>query len=514
MKLLVVGLDGATFDIIQPMVAQNRLPNLARLMKTGAWGILNSAIPPISPSAWRTFATGKNPGKHGVYDFQTWNPDYSRQPRPIQWQKHKTVLRLLTESGRRVISIDVPFSYPPEQVNGLVITGYPTPRTPDTIFTYPADLPQQLQKKGFDVKLGWPEDRIDVHPDFFKAWQQTMQERGKLVNYLFHEEEWDLFTVVFGITDTLAHTLWHYVDPAHPASQDKRANEYKEALLHGYEQCDYILGQLWQAMDDDTHLIVLSDHGFGTIRPRQWFALKAYTEIGWLRRVIRELRPGSKAALRGALAQGGVLIESSAIDYSRSFTLPSDMGTHIYLNRKDRFHNGLLNSAEAQEMAKVIRHMLLNVTDTIDGLPVIKEVYLANDIYHGEAFNDAPDLVIEYLNRYKPDKASTTPNPNLEGGHVMEGILLAWGNGIQTKHIPDTEIVNLASTMLYMLDEPIPADMDGKVLTELLNTAWLDEHPIQHSNEHATMKTTDSIEYTAEEESAVNEQLRALGYID
>lgn len=547
MRLLVIGLDGASYDLIHPLAQEGKLPNLTRLIKEGAWGTLRSTIPPISPAAWRTFLTGKNPGQHGVFDFQSWDYDYTQRPRPAQWHRHKTIYRLLSEANRQVISIDVPFSYPPEPVKGLLVTGYPTPRTPQTVFTHPADLPQYLRTKGFDLQLGWPETRIDVHPSFFKAWDETMAERERLLNYLITQESWDLFMVVFGITDTLSHTLWHYLDPQHPASHSAKAPLYRQALFRAYEQCDHALGKLWAHIEgQDVHLLVLSDHGFGSIRPRQWLfrflqehkwlhysvpsgggrylaglgglAARVYTETAWLRRWIRELRPGSKQALRGILGKGGLLPESQAIDTTRSLTLPSDMGTHIYLNRKGRFRDGMLTDTEAKELAATIRAALLQACDTNDQRPIVRNVFLRDEVYQGEAVAQAPDLIIEYANRYianVPTTGSTRAlNPHLTGGHVMEGILLGWGPGIQSISLPDTDIVNLAPTMLHLLGQPIPPDMDGAVIADLFSPAWQQAHPVQLGDTAAIMESDEGGEYSAEEQAVVNEQLRALGYVE
>ncbi|MCA9926247.1 MAG: alkaline phosphatase family protein, partial [Anaerolineales bacterium] len=160
-KVLLIGLDGATFDVIRPLAEAGRLPHLNRLLHEGAWGTLNSTIPPISPTAWTTITTGKNPGQHGVYDFRKFaqvgvsDIDYQRLK-----NKHKRIWDLLGEAGLRSIVIDVPFTFPPTPLNGVMLTGYGTPRTPDTIFTYPSDLiervPQALRP---EIRVGIPTER-------------------------------------------------------------------------------------------------------------------------------------------------------------------------------------------------------------------------------------------------------------------------------------------------------------------------------------------------------------------
>ncbi len=541
-KVLIVGFDGATFDVIRPLVEAGRLPNLARLMREGAWGTLQSTVPPISPTAWTTFATGKNPGRHGVFDFRQLSEGYAWQARPMQ-HRHKTIWGLLSEADRRVIAVDVPFTYPPEPVNGLMITGYPTPRTPEAVFTHPPDLPERLHKAGFDLTLGWPEDRIDVHPDFFRAWESVMDERERLLSHLIENEPWDLFMVVYGITDTLAHTLWHYLDPAHPAYHDSQAPQYREALFHGYELADRGLGRLWSQIDEGTHLIVLSDHGFGSIRPRQWLfrfleergwlryprpdgagallsplrkqALKLYTEVGWLRRLIRELRPGAKGTMRAALAKGGLLAEASTIDAPRSPVIPSDMGTHLYLNREGRFAEGFLSLSEADALAAEIHEALLAARDPADGQPIVRAVHRREEVYEGTEVARAPDLIVEYANRYEPGKMETPViNPQLTGGHAPEGILLAWGPAVQAGTAPATSIVHVAPTVLSLMAEPVPPDMDGARLDRWLDPAWVSAHPGAVGDRPAVYRDAADTDLTGNEQDAVEAQLRALGYIE
>lgn len=166
-RALIVGLDGATFDVIQPLVEQGRLPNLARMMREGAWGPLRSTVPPISPTAWTTFATGVGPGVHGVYDFVRFRPGTTeRVPVPAGKHGRATLWRLFSRADRRVVVLDVPFTHPPEPVDGVMITGYGTPRTPGTVYTHPADLPQRLDAAGLPSGLGWPEERMDVRPEY------------------------------------------------------------------------------------------------------------------------------------------------------------------------------------------------------------------------------------------------------------------------------------------------------------------------------------------------------------
>jgi predicted AlkP superfamily phosphohydrolase/phosphomutase len=190
------------------------------------------------------------------------------------------------------------------------------------------------------------------------------------------------------------------------------------------------------------------------------------------------------------------------------------MGTHIYLNRRDRFSNGLLSQEEAHRLAREMHQALLDVRDPVDGEPVIRAVYLREEVYHGEAVGEAPDLIIEYANRYAPSAEPRPVNPGLEGGHVPEGVLLAWGPAIRSGPAPEAGLVHLAPTVLHLLGEPVPPDMDGRVLETLLAPEWLARHPVQIGGKPATVGLEVEAGYTPDQLADVEAQLRALGYIE
>jgi Type I phosphodiesterase / nucleotide pyrophosphatase len=129
-RLLIIGLDGATFDVITPWAQEGKLPNLRKLLENGAHGALKSTIPPMSPPAWTSFMTGKNPGKHGVFDFTARKPySYDIEFVNARWRRAETIWKIMSEEGKRICVLGVPFTYPPEAVNGVMISGIDTPAT-------------------------------------------------------------------------------------------------------------------------------------------------------------------------------------------------------------------------------------------------------------------------------------------------------------------------------------------------------------------------------------------------
>ena len=208
-KILIVGLDGATFRIIKPLVSEGKLPTFSNLMKNGVHGTLRSTIPPITAPAWTSFTTGKNPGKHGLFHFTTFKKnsyDYSLVNSTLI--KSKTMFRLASEAGKRVISINVPITYPPEELNGIVVSGMLSPR--NATFTHPASLSQKLRHDGYIIDM-LGQSFLEPKERFELAKKMTAK-RLEVSHRILSENNWELAMVVFVGTDRLQHCIWEQKD--------------------------------------------------------------------------------------------------------------------------------------------------------------------------------------------------------------------------------------------------------------------------------------------------------------
>ena len=146
-RVLIIGLDGATFDVLGPMIERGRMPNLAAIIREGASGVLNSTQPPITPAAWTTFMTGKGPGRHGIVDFERYDVRTNRLTFNSTMEiREKTFWDILSEKGFRVGSINLPMTYPPKRVNGFMISGFDAPSM-EAEFTYPRDLKDEILRR-------------------------------------------------------------------------------------------------------------------------------------------------------------------------------------------------------------------------------------------------------------------------------------------------------------------------------------------------------------------------------
>lgn len=546
-KVLVVGIDGATFDIMSPLVQEGRLPTLEYVLERGAHGRLESTRPPATPAAWTTFFTGKNPGKHGIFDFQRLDPTtYQMQSTRTEEHSEKTIWELLGDQGHRSIVLDVPFTYPPRPLNGLMITGYGTPRSPDTTFTYPADLSEKVPPSlRSEIRVAVPTHKFDRSPAFIEEWKEIMHGRQRLLRYMIDEEAWDFFMVVFSITDMMAHVFWTYVDPAHPNYHRSDAETYREAFFGAYETCDRLLGELMEAGGDDTTTLVVSDHGFGSVRPRQYVfrrlleggyvetkkpagvnllgdrlikaAVRLYTRFPFLREWAKGLRPGQRKAVKNTLKRAGAMPSMSNIDVSRSKIIPVSFGLRMWVNDQDRFAEGCVPLAQKEALVRELCAFLETDRDPIHDEPIIAATYRPDELYHGPYAQQAPDLVVEYANFFDPETPHRGKNPHVEGGHTPQGILLAHGPCITTTNVEGAGLADLAPTILHLFDQKIPPDMDGRVLTEMYTGDVLERQPVRFGDTPATHESaprTLGAGYTAEEEATIEAQLRQLGYIE
>ena len=544
-RVLVVGLDGATFDIIKPLAADGRLPNLAHIMRTGAWGTLRSTIPPVTPAAWTSVFTGKNPGKHGIFDFQKLNRQtYRFSTVRTDHHQEKTVWQLLGEAGKRSIILDVPFTYPPHPLKGLMLTGYGTPRTPDTVFTYPSDLADRVPKRlRSEIRVALPTKRFDRSQRFIEEWQAIMAGRRKLLRYLIAEEAWDFFMVVFSITDNMAHVFWTYVDPAHPNYYKAEAESYRAAFFNAYEKCDRILGDMMALAGPGTTTLVVSDHGFGSVRPRQYtfkrlleggfvkpqrqgsavllgdrvmnLALATYNRFPFLREIVKNLRPGQREAVKHTLRRAGALPSAAAIDFGRSQLVPANFGLRVWVNEEGKFAQGLVAPSEKDDLLEKVSDFLCQDVDQATGEPIIAATYRGNELFYGPHAEKGPDLIIEYSNFYQPEADNPPRNPHVEGGHTLDGIFVAHGEHVSAgRTVKGASLIDLAPTILHLLGQEIPSDFDGSVLTDVLHADYLGQNPIELGEAPARWDSQESgAGYTEEEDAELREQLRQLGYI-
>ncbi|MGD8819877.1 MAG: alkaline phosphatase family protein, partial [Anaerolineae bacterium] len=251
MRTLVIGLDGVTFDLLGPWIEAGELPNLQRLMDDGAWGKLRTTLPPISSSSWSSFVTGVNPGKHGLVDFVYPGADsYKVTMINSTSRQTRSLWNWLNDAGYRVGLLGIPTTYPPEPVDGFMISGFLAPG-PDSEWAYPPELKPELEAQLGGFQLSPDERYRSTHrlDRFLDDLTASVENRTQAALYLMKHKPWDLFTVVYWDTDMVQHETWRLLDPHHPRYDQTEADRYRDRILEFHRKVDADVGRLLDRID-------------------------------------------------------------------------------------------------------------------------------------------------------------------------------------------------------------------------------------------------------------------------
>jgi predicted AlkP superfamily phosphohydrolase/phosphomutase len=553
-KVLVVGLDGGTLDLIEPWAVDGVLAGFKRLLGEGARAPLRTTIPPITGPAWTAFATGKNPGKHGLFDFLGRRPGSYKLFSFNATHRHGASLwGLIGQSGKKVGVLNVPLTYPPEPVNGFLITGMLTPPDAED-YCYPAIIGHRLRQAvpGYFVQPAGNYDAYGREMELIRVVREMTEMRIEAARYLMQNTDWDLFMVVFMATDILQHAFWHFMDPMHTKHDDMALPALRDAIQDCYGQIDGYLKELFSTLDDDTYVMIMSDHGFGPLE--KYFHVNTWLwRRGFLRfnstpftstkralfqmgvtqlnvyRLLRRLRQARNVAqtvrrrkedVRNLLDQWFLSFEDVNWSQTRAYSI-GNVGP-IYVNLRGREPEGIVEPGQAYEdVLEELTQDLYQLRDPATNLQMIEKVYRREEIYTGPRLHEAPDLFcIPRDLRYSafgllqfPSNRWLEPTFDRTGGHRMDGVLILRGPGVRPGYRLDSaNIVDLAPTILALMGVPIPSDMDGQVLENLLTDDFRASLKIVTSPETVTeyYKPT---ELSAEDEEAVLQRLRGLGYL-
>jgi predicted AlkP superfamily phosphohydrolase/phosphomutase len=556
-SVLVVGFDGATFDLMLPWIEQGHLPHLGRVLRSGARSRLESTIPPITPCAWSSFMTGKNPGKHGLFDFI--EPDGERGFRftNASFRDGETLWGCLSRHGRRVGVVNVPMTYPPEPVNGFLISGLDTPHELSP-YMYPVQIRQELKDAGIRYRID-QQHLGNMRTNARRRQQLTSifdaeTARTAAFRKLSEDRSCDFRMIVYGATDQVQHHFWHFMDETHDKYDADGAKEFRHAVRDTYMHCDEQLGLLLDECDEDTIVIVMSDHGFGpmtNVRLRMNQILrdaglltfdqaaapgKAKQAIaGWLDRVLRStLSSDMKRTIAGLFPRLRVWFENldeAKIDWTKTSAYVNEAyrsSPAIWLNRLQGMSDG-----ELRELRERIELIMLSLVDPVTGGLVISNCYKPQELYHGPHTAKAPELLPSWWeDGFLLDQSSAAqPGPPsverstapLEGGvefaasHRLDGVLMMSGGPVQKElAFEGARIIDVAPTVLYLMGAPIPDDMDGRVLVEALDEEFVETHPAQYEavddggqDESDAGRTS----FTQDESELIAKRLQALGYI-
>ena len=559
-RLLIIGLDGATFDLIRPWAAAGKLPNIARLMETGVSAPLRSVPNQNSAPAWSSFATGKNPGKHGIFYFdERIEGTYNKRYLNGGFRQGESWWMIASGYGKVVGVINVPMSFPAEPVKGVMLAGLDAPSVDSPGFGYPPDLMRELQTNvgEYTIEPGLPSYmKMGRKDQAEKALFDTANRRAAYARYLMASRAWDVFHITFTAPDNSHHFFWKDMDPAHPEHDPVDAVRYGDTIERVYRRMDEIIGEL-TALAPDAAVMLMSDHGGGfnqrgaeylndwlasigllhyldeqgpekgaikerikqtALAPAKWgYNLVDRTMPRETKLKLVKLLPGVRERMEMALTFGN-------IDWSRTKAYAYGARDDLWINLQGREPGGIVSPSEYEALRDEIIAKLHASRDVLDHQPVLEEAIKREQVYHGPNAHKSPDILIRWKTTrvirgiYLPQPGQQPPavpplSPNLNnGGHRLHGIFVMAGPGLRQGYAFDEGVLwDLAPTILHYLALPVPDDMDGRVLAESFDPTWLDEHPVSFSE--GAGESGQGADYDLDDQALIDERLRGLGYV-
>jgi predicted AlkP superfamily phosphohydrolase/phosphomutase len=553
--VLVLALDGASFDVIEPMVARGELPNLARWMREGRSAPLPSTTPPVTFPAWSSFMTGVDPARHGIFDFTQKLPgEYRLRFVNATDRRAPSIFSALREKGERVLVLGLPATHPPENVEGLLVCGFDAPVSAGTDERSASD--PTLYREIADAVGPWMRPELDEAAradDFHERAVSTLLARIDrkcefALEALARVREQAagalpaLTMVVFSESDTAGHHYWRDHDPDSPRHDPLAGATRREALANVHRRLDEACGRIAAAVGDEALVVVLSDHGMGGGSRHVVHLGRFLAERGYLHRrggpgrfvdrAARGLRDRALAWLPPRLAQqifrraraAAAELESRArfggIDWRRSRAFSEEANTNpgVWINLAGRESAGCVDPADYEALRDELI-AALEAWRLPTGQPVVARATRREDIHCGPFADRAPDIVVELAleNGYG---LSLVPTPWAEGGAQGEGIPNirelppeAWGGGrgrgMNGTHRRDGIWIAAGPGSA---DRVAPARLAcvAPWLAEAMGLAWNpDTRETRSGNDPVPPRA-----YDEEEEAMVAERLRALGYLE
>ena len=534
---IVLGLDGATWDVLDPLLEDGRLPELESLVEDGQADTLESTFPPITAPAWLSMATGQNPGKTGVFYFLNRDDPDSFEFGSLGSDSFRgqSFWDVLAARGHSVGVFNFPMLYPPYELgeDGFMVSGLGSPE--DETITKPDGLKAELDSVtgGYGVKVPYADPKYQNRPGKLEAdLREMLETREAAIEYLLTEKRPDVFFGVVSVTDWAQHYFWRYHDPEHVDYDPDADKRHRTALSRLWERVDETIGMVADFADrEDANLLLVSDHGFGpvnrTFYSNRWLEEKGF-RVPAETSTVQSLRTRYFPYLR-QIAEPIVAAIPQLNDVAKSVgkSIRGSPGDDIDWDRSVAFAPrqnltcGMLYtlSDDPIDTAEVV-DALEDLTDA-SGESIEIEVHRPAELYHGPKTELAPDILFTVEDfECAVDPRHTTgddcfvsgpPSAARSGGHRMEGIYVAAGPDIESGDGDPASIFDVAPTLLYAANEPIPDVMDGEPVTELFSGEFREQRSVRR---HPLSDLVDDQTQAEERDTdAVQDRLEDLGYI-
>lgn len=533
-RVVVVGLDGASLELLSPWIAEGLLPNLARLIERGVSGGLESVIPPLTPPAWTTAVTGVPPAEHGVLNFA--RPRFGKSALDFFNALDRRVPALwdyLAAAGKRSLVLHLPAAHPPFEIDGVLVSGIPLTDIRSDC-TYPKSVKEDLLANVPGYRLYPNTLRLKGARDaYFEDAVGTIRTHVDEALYLMGREAWDLLFTVWQPGDSLMHFFWKDMDGR--SGIESRRNYIRDY----YREADAGIGRLVEAAGPDALVIVMSDHGHtgvhGAVYLNKWLVENGYMDFHttfkqglellalkvqrkFRRRFVkrRKFRDDEDQMTQIAARLLEKLEQGIRWGKTRAHAEPPG---YVWICTKDRYPLGTVEPGDDYvRIREEIREGLADLVDPDSGEPVFERVLTRDEAFVGPAAGDAPDLVVMcrpgFITEYGLRKnfiVGPSQGARFNGYHVMRGLFAAAGPELRRgETIEGARILDIAPTILHALQLPVPPSMKGSVLTGAFRPEAIAGRPVQV--EDVPVRFTAPTHGDVERES-IEQSLRDLGYM-
>jgi predicted AlkP superfamily phosphohydrolase/phosphomutase len=463
-KVFVIGLDCGAPQLIFDRW-RNKLPNFSRLAENGLYGDLMSTIPCITVPAWSSMLSSKDPGTLGFYGFRN-RADRSYERMSIATGadvKEKRVWDYVGEAGKKSVVVGVPQTYPVRAIDGWLISSFLTPNTtnPRTQWTHPTELREEVRKllgnQTYDVDVA--QFRTDDKEFLLQQIYAMTDKRFKVLNFLLREKPWEFFMFVEMGVDRMHHAFWGYMDEAHP--RYRRGNPYENAILDYTVHLDGLVGELLDQLDENTVVMVVSDHGAK--------AMQGGICINeWLR------REGYLVLLDEPRGENVVPFEKAEVDWNKTKVWGAGgYYGRIFMNVAGREPSGIIPPSDYERERDKLAARVAAIPAP-DGKPIDTVSYKPEDVYR-TVRNIPPDLIIYFgklrwrsVGSFGHDGIYTFENdigPD-DANHAPNGMFILYDpkKSYSGRQLHDLQLMDVAPTILDIMGLPVPADMQGRVI--------------------------------------------------
>jgi len=521
MKTIVLGLDGATWEVLLPLMEMGKMPHLKRLRDACTRGVLKSTVPPITGSAWVSLASGMTPDQTGIIDFRNRKDETFRlEGISSSDYKNRAFWEYFIDEGKRVGLIGFPMAFPPYEMNGFMVSGVGA--TDEHGICFPEELKNEIEEHlggPYEIYVPYHQKKYNDMDLFLTDIHRVLDKKIKTIQYLFETKDVDLFCAVLSETDWIQHRMWHYWDESHP----RYTEGYKNAFIGFWKKIDSLIGYMSANIDKQDNLFIVSDHGFGgntkTLYINSWLRKERMLNLKHRNIYIREKLYAVLKKIKDTVKINRYFPNLYDKVKSPFKKLKKDIADQIDLNKTNAFDPGysipfagihILGSPECDK-----KSIERKIEEKLKEFSAKNNIHLAIKKYNTEML---PDMIIHFQNWEgvfvkKPDRhrqliEHTCYSDRHTGSHRREGIYLGCSSLFQQKEC-DLDIYDVAGVILYAHSLQVPETIYHENLNKVIKKDIFDRNP-------CTLREPLHVEDTPEGgigEDTLSKKLQDLGYM-